>query len=133
MEQWTAMESVQKLTEHVIFEIKRLKQIHSNPRVIRQISDGEKFLNMLHSMTYCEAKRIGELRKKISQKRTSLKEISNDISKLLPNYQMSLFEEQEDVSKERSEKLQIQKNIIEEEISWLHKALGICSNKDYFK
>jgi len=133
MNSWEAMDGIDKIEQFVLSEINRLRLKAYYTRAKRQLRDGERFIKMLHTVPYCEARCIGQLRKIIRYKRASLKDITSDISKLLPNYQLSLFDDEVDVSKERMEKLQIQKKIIEEEIHWLHKALGICYNKDYFK
>lgn len=134
MQVWTANLSVSELEIFVLNELNRLRQKSSkNKRAKRQIKDGERFLKLIHSFPYCKAQKIGHLKKLISSKRNELKIIVQDMSVGLPGYQVSLFDEERYFTPEQQRRIEEQKTIIDEEIVWLHKALGICGNKEYFK
>lgn len=133
MKQWTPNTFVKTLKSSIMEEIKTLTEKVNNPRQKRQLNDANKFLELINSYPYCKCKTLGQLTKMISARRNELKGYIKDISRGLPGYQISLFDEEKEYSAEQTKRLMEQKKIVEDEINWLHKALGICKSKDYFK
>ena len=133
MEYWSANDQVIQLLNFIKTEIKRLENLPPRPRYTRQINDGKRFLKMVSCARYCNTEKISELRKAISKRRTSLKELIKDLKKGMPGEQMDMFEVEEALSDEVIESKKLYIENCEEEVKWLHKALGICSSKDYFK
>jgi len=133
MEYWSANDRVIQITNFVKSEIYRLSLLPPNPRYLRQINDGKRFLKLMASTRYAHAKTISDLRKAISSRRVSLKKLIKELRQGLPGEQMSLFENEIELSDEEIEAKKISIESCEEEVRWLHKALGICSSRNYFR
>ena len=133
MEYWSANDRVIQIANFVKSEIYRLSMLPPNPRYLRQINDGKRFLNLVTSMSYSSAKTISDLRMAISKRRTKLKELIIELKQGLPGEQMSMFDKEIELSDEVIEAKKISIDACEEEVRWLHKALGICSSRNYFR
>lgn len=104
------------------------------PRAMRQISDGDRFLKMITNFPYTRARTVGQLKKEISAQRNTLKAARANLDPYLPGYQFSFDDLDREKEPEYVEKLlEEEAKRIDAEIRWLQKALGICSNLDYFK
>jgi len=111
----------------------RIGGIAYTSRVQRQFEDGEKFLAMLDEMPYCNCKTVDELKQRISKKRNKLKSQLVELDEGENGHQISVFEILEPISEREKEERTKKIADLNEEIHWLHKCLGICKNKDYFK
>lgn len=133
MEAWTGTTSVRYLKNYINNEIQQLEATAMNRRKIRQLMDAKKFLKMVDTPRFITCQNISELKERINAERKRLKSDCDIISGLLPGYQLNLFEEGVYVTLEELEQMQLQKKVLDEEIHWLHKCLGICHNKEYFR
>lgn len=134
MEIWTGREKVEVLAKYVEDELERLsKEARQTYRVRRQISDGSKFLKMLKERPYSEVTKIRELKKLISQTRKKIQRIIADMEKFFPGYQLNVFESTPEIDIKDFEVLEREKDRLKGELKWLHKCLGICHNKEYFR
>lgn len=125
--------SVKKLKEFVLSEAKRIESRPFTVRSIRQLTDARRFLDMLDRPQYASIQNVSELKAKISEVRKELQDINAAFDKFLPGYQMSVFEDTDATTEEQRKFIRAQKVLIEEEIHWLHKCLGICHNREYFR
>lgn len=125
--------SVKKLKEFVLGEAKRIESRPFTARSIRQLTDARRFLDMLNEPQYASIQKVSELKAKITKERKKLQDINDGFNKFLPGYQMSVFEDADATTEEQRKFIRAQKVLIEEEIHWLHKCLGICHNREYFR
>lgn len=126
--------AVNKLKEFVEKEAKRLeKQERLSLRNIRQLNDARKFLDMLNEPGYSRIKYVSELKLKIADERKMFQEASKALERCLPGYQITLFEEEVCLTPEQQNEIIVQKAFMDERVKWLHKCLGICHSKDYFR
>ena len=120
----------------MIREIKESMSIlesgYIHKRAMRQLVDGANFLDMLAKTPYVGLKRVSELKEKISEERNLKKERLAKIESYLPEHQMTLFPELGELSKDEISELEKEYYRLDHEIHWLHKCLGICSNRNYF-
>lgn len=102
-------------------------------RIERQLNDATKFLEMLNGYSYTSCKNVDELKRRISGRRNKLKQklISLDVNQV--GHQISIFDDVSVLTEEELNARETDINNLKEEIHWLHKCLGICQNKDYFK
>lgn len=114
-------------------EVKRLKEGPLNQRTMRQIMDGDDFMKMIMMPPYNKAKTLGELKKIITEKREEIKGMIENCNTQLEGYQFSLFIPVKDVSDSMKNYMADAKENMEKDLKWLHKCLGICCSKDYFK
>lgn len=110
-----------------------LEVAYKNPRIERQIRDGTLFLDMIAKPPYATCRTVSKLKKKISEEREKLKQELRNLDYHMPGHQFSIFETEEEVSEEERKELEYKKIELKDQIRWLHKCLGMCSNKDYFK
>lgn len=125
--------SVSKLKEFVSIEAERIESRTFTKRSIRQLTDARRFLDMLNEPRYANIKKVSDLKEMLVKERKKLKDISDSFDKCLPGYQLSLFKDPDAMTEEQSEFIKAQKDLIDEKIHWLHKCLGICHNKEYFR
>ena len=104
-----------------------------NPRVKRQLEQGQNFLDMISKPPYRYCTTISSLTKKISEQRQQLQARVLALDTNMPGHQFSLFETPQDVSEEKQEEIAKEQMWLDQEIKWLHKCLGMCKNRDYFK
>lgn len=113
--------------------LKLLESGYMHKRAMRQLVDGNKFLTMIKRAPYNKCRTVGELKRKISEEREMLKRVLKDTQLYSYNYQLTIFDTVETIENERLHQIQLQRDKIKEEVDWLHKCLGICSNRNYFK
>ena len=102
-------------------------------RVKRQIEDGLRFLDMLKEPAYSGCKTLDELKFRISKRRNVLKRKLVKLDSRLEGHQMTIFDMMDDVSEHDRNKRLKEIESLKEEIHWLHKCLGICKSRNYFK
>lgn len=125
--------TVNKLKQFVESEVKRIESQPLTVRGSRQLKDAVRFLNLLNEPRYVAAKKITDLTSRIANERRKLIEMSRSLDEHLLDCQLTLFEDKDSVTEEQKRAIKLQKVCLEEEIHWLHKCLGICYNKEYFK
>lgn len=121
--------SVANMQSEIVKSMSALKKKYLHKRAMRQLLDGDK---LIAKAPYNRCKTVGELKNTISQERNHLKNVLKDMDKYTPSYQLSLFETYEQPSKRELELIEKEQLRLQEEIRWLHKCLGICSNRQYF-
>lgn len=124
---------VRSLKDFVSKEASRIESRRYTLRSIRQLTDARRFLDMLEEPKYSSILKVSDLKKQIANERKKLQEISSFLAKFLPGKQGQLAEENVTVTADQLNYLKTQKFIVDEEIHWLHKCLGICHNKEYFR
>lgn len=124
---------IKRLKQEVIQDMEELRLIYPTKRAMRQEKDAIRFLNMLNESTYAKCQTVGELKKKISNERNKLKKQLVDLDVFAEGHQYSLFENVVDLTPEKEKEMNMCLERLNEEIHWLHKCLGICSNQKYFK
>ena len=102
-------------------------------RAKRQLEQGYNFLDMISKPPYRSCTTVSRLAKMISQQRQELKERVRALDTNMPGHQFSLFETPQAVSQEQQEEIAKEQMWLNREIEWLHKCLGMCKNRDYFK
>lgn len=105
----------------------------ANIRAKRQMEQGMNFLDMISKPPYASCNTVSDLMKQISEQRNTLKARMMALDTNMPGHQFSLFETPQDVSEEKQEEIAKEQMWLEQEIAWLHKCLGMCKNRDYFK
>ena len=55
------------------------------------------------------------------------------IDRYMPGHQMTIFETIEEVTEEEQKEFEKIKKEYEVQIHWLHKCLGMCCDRNYFK
>lgn len=104
-----------------------------NPIYRMKKEDIENFLKLVAAPPYSNVTTVGQLMKIIMSKRAELKTKLNELGDRMPGYQFSIFDDPKVVSPLEQAMLDREKDLLEKEIHWLHKCLGICRNKNYFK
>ena len=125
--------SVAKMKKEIEESLAILQNGYIHKRAMRQLVDGAKFLEMLQEPIYKKCLTVSQLKKKISEERNNIKARLIRTDSYLPGHQFTFFETISEISKEQEAKLAQEKTRLLEEIRWLHKCLGMCSNRDYFK
>lgn len=123
---------VDHMKEEIIKSLSVINKKTLNNRVIRQLLDGERFFEMISQVPYNECKTVGELKNAIMQERNKLKVKLEDLDEYAPAYQMTIFGTFAPVTSEKSKRIEQKRSKLSEQIHWLHKCLGICSNRRYF-
>lgn len=114
-------------------DIVLLEALSITKRRDRQIDDGKKFLEMISKAPYMYCRTVSQLKKKISEQRNKIKQDLMNMDRYMPGHQFSFFETAEDISVEDQKKLEKKKEECKQEMHWLHKCLGMCSSRNYFK
>lgn len=104
-----------------------------NPRVKRQLEQGSNFLDMISKPPYRYCTTVSSLTKKISEQRQKLQARVLALDTNMPGHQFSLFETPQEVTPEKQDEIAKEQMWLVQEIAWLHKCLGMCKNRDYFK
>ncbi|MBQ8043562.1 MAG: hypothetical protein IJ272_05375 [Clostridia bacterium] len=104
-----------------------------NPRVKRQLEQGYNFLDMISKPPYRYCTTISSLIEKIKEQRDGLQARVLALDTHMPGHQFSLFEKPQDVTPEQQDEIAKEQMWLEQEIKWLHKCMGMCKNRDYFK
>ena len=105
----------------------------TNLRAKRQLEQGYNFLDMISKPPYRSCITVSSLAKMISEQRQALKTRVSALDTNMPGHQFSLFEIPQAVSQEQQEEIAKEQMWLNQEIEWLHKCLGMCKNRDYFK
>lgn len=103
-----------------------------NPRVKRQLDQGQNFLDMISKPPYRYCTTVSKLIDEIKEQRQQLQARFAALDTNMPGHQFSLFETPQDVSGEKQEEIAKEQMWLNQEIKWLHKCLGMCKNRDYF-
>ena len=133
MQTWSVTATVKKLRDFVKFEAERLESSPLNMRRARQLDDAVHFLRTLNLPQYRGTEKVAQLKKKFADNRQKLKEIYKSGDAFFPGYQLSIFDTYVDIDDRVKEELKFQREMLDQEIKWLHKCLGICHNKEYFR
>ena len=120
------------LKKEIKVKLDKLRNGYINERARRQLADGERFLEMTARHPYATCLKVSDLISTIKRERDKKKRTLEDLEKKVGNYQIPMFENYVGLSKEHTEQIKKQCQILEEEVRWLHKCLGICNNEDYF-
>lgn len=125
---------IRNFIPEIELNIQLLKEVPTNKRVIRQLIDAYDLLNMLKSPPYCRAETVSELKNLISAKRAEIKDLLEKVDPFTVGHQFRFDElDIKPVSKELLDELEKEKEDWQKELRWLHKCLGMCTNRDYFK
>ena len=133
MKAWSANTKTETLKKFVRQEAERLEKEPFNPRSRRQLEDARHFLKMMGEYRYSALDKISDLKKKIAENRQKLKAVYDSSAPFFPGYQLTIFDVGVDIGDKERKELEMQRLLIQKEIRWLHKCLGICHNKDYFR
>ena len=106
---------------------------YGHKRVKRQLEEGYNFLEMIERHPYKGCETVSKLKQKISEERNKLKARVIALDANMPGHQFSLFENPQEVTEQQQIEISREQQWLEGEIRWLHKCLGMCSNRDYFK
>jgi len=104
-----------------------------NPRVKRQLDQGYNFLDMISKAPYRYCTTVSSLVKEISEQRHRLRARVIALDANMPGHQFSLFETPQPVTEDTQDEIAKEQMWLNQEIEWLHKCLGMCKNRDYFK
>ena len=124
---------VSKMKREIAERLSILSLGYGHKRVKRQLEEGRNFLDMIEKFPYRGCDTVSKLKKKISEERNKLKERQMALDVNMPGHQFSLFEIPQEVSEQQQIEISREQLWLEGEIKWLHKCLGMCSNRDYFK
>lgn len=125
--------SVEKLITEIKQDVYILEEGVITKRAQRQLTDAAKFLEMIQRPPYNTTKTVGKLKESICDERNKLKTRLERIDTFIPGHQFSMFETPKDVTRDDQQEKVNEKARIENELKWLHKCLGMCVNKEYFK
>ena len=76
--------------------------------------------------------KISDLKKRIKIEREKLKERLVEIDYYMPGHQFTFFENPKETTEQEKKEIATEKIRLQKEIRWLHKCLGMCSNRNYF-
>ena len=124
---------VETLKEEVRKSLELIKEGYIHKRAERQLVDGAKFLEMISKTPYKNCDTVSELKSRISEERKKLKTKLEELDSYIPGHQFAIFETSEEIAKKEQDEITKEKSRLEKEIRWLHKCLGMCANRDYFK
>lgn len=133
MEVWNEKMAVSELEKHIRGEIQELKKVYCTKRRKRQLKDAEDFLRLIHLPEYETAYNIKELKQRLANRRNGYKKTIEDMKGFLPGTQLSMFDEAPEFTTYDIRAIECAIEQLSEEVHWLHKCLGICHNKEYFK
>lgn len=125
--------SVIKMKKEIEESLETLQSGCIHNRAKRQLVDGARFLEMINSPPYKSCLTVSQLKKAISNERNKLKAELVRRDRYIPGHQFTFFETVEEITKEQERGIRRESERILTEVRWLHKCLGICSNRDYFK
>ena len=124
---------VSKMKEEISKHISVLALGYGSSKYSRQIEQGNNFLEMIEQSPYVECVTVSALKKKIKERRDMLIQKMTQLSINMPGHQLSIFEVPQTITFEQQEEIAKEQMWLQQEIDWLHKCLGMCSNRDYFK
>lgn len=128
---------VSNMKKEIYSRVEELKSIHygrvANTRGTRQMYQGMNFLDMISKPPYVSCVTVSDLMRKISEQRNNLKARMLALDTNMPGHQFSLFEKPQEVTQEQQDEIAKEQMWLKQEIEWLHKCLGMCKNRDYFK
>ena len=128
---------VSNMKREIYSRVQELKSMNygriANTRGKRQMQQGMNFLDMISKPPYVSCVTVSDLMKKICEQRNNLKARMLALDTNMPGHQFSLFETPQAVSQEKQEEIAKEQMWLKQEIDWLHKCLGMCKNRDYFK
>ncbi len=104
-----------------------------SPELKRKLEHGHNFLEMIEEPLYVECKTVGALKRTIKRRRDMLLQKDAELSVNMPGHQLSIFEAPQELTYEQQEEIAREQMWLQQEIKWLHKCLGMCSNREYFK
>ena len=125
--------SVSKMEAEIKESLAILEAGYLHKRAQLQLVDGARFIEMIKQPIYRQCKTVSDLKKKISEERNKLKDQLVQIDKYMPGHQFTLFEILEKKSPEEQREMEMEKERLLVQIRWMHKCLGMCSNRNYFK
>lgn len=124
---------VEKMRREILESIEVLKTAPMSKRTERQLIDGDKFIKMIDTYPYYLCKTVSGLIKKIIYEREKTKYILSKTDKYSLNHQVTIFDTYEEIGEDEEKRILYERERLEEEIKWLHKCLGMCISRDYFK
>lgn len=125
---------VYNLLYEIQLELNRLLDGPVNKRTMRQMLDAKKFIEMVKQPPYCQAITVSDLKKILQGKYQEYNERLSIADTNLAGHQFTfndicVAESSEEEMKESAET----KEAMEKEKRWIHKCMGICCNKQYFR
>ena len=133
MEERSGNMLVKNMKREIAEDVQKLSFAYPTKRVLRQSSDAVKFFDMISKDPYTRCRTVSDLKKQISIKRNKLKEEIVSLDRFRPGHQFTIFEDAEFISEEEKSEVALKIDSLKEEIHWLHKCLGMCSSRTYFK
>lgn len=133
MEERSGNMLVKNMKQEILDDVQRLGFVYPTKRVLRQSRDATKFLDMISKAPYTKCRTVSDLKKKISVERNKLKDEMVSLDRFMPGHQFTLFEDTECISEEEKREVALKITSLKDEIHWLHKCLGMCSSRTYFK
>lgn len=125
---------VSNLLQEIQLERNRLQDGMLNKRSMRQILDAEQFIKMVKRPPFSQAITVSDLKKIIQDRYQEYKENISIADTQLDGHQFTFFDTEVDEPSEAEKKeIAEAKEAMEQEKKWLHKCLGICTNKQYFR
>ena len=124
---------VSKMKEEITERLTILSLGYGHQRAKRQLEEGRNFLRMIGKAPYKSCETVSKLKQKISEERNKLKDKVAQLDVNMPGHQFSFFEAPQNVTGQQQLDIERELQWLEGEIKWLHKCLGMCSNRDYFK
>lgn len=125
--------SVTKMKQEIAECLTLLEIGRIHDREAGRLMDGYRFLEMIQNPPYANCRTVSELKKKISEERQKIKYRLKKYDKYKVNYQLSIFEAYEEPPEEEVMKKRMECESLEREAHWLHKCLGMCSSRKYFR
>lgn len=133
MEERSGNMLVKNMKQEILADVQKLGFVYPTKRVLRQTKDATKFLDMISKPPYAKCKTVSDLKKKISEERNNLKSELVSLDRFMPGHQLTLFEDLETISDKEKEEISMRIISLKDEIHWLHKCLGMCSSRTYFR
>ena len=123
---------VKNMRIEIIEDLNRLKRLYLSQRVQRQLMDGASFLDMISKPPYNNKRTVSDLKKKISSERNLLKEKLVSMNQYMEGHQFTMFEQVNETTIKEQKQLEKESERVKNQIHWLHKCLGMCSDRGYF-
>lgn len=133
MEERSGNMLVKNMVKEITDDVQKLSLVYPTKRIMRQGRDAVRFLDMITKTPYFKCKTVSDLKKKISKERNKIKEEIISLDCFMPGHQFTIFESLEDITEAEKEEVKRYINSLKDEMHWLHKCLGMCSNRKYFK
>lgn len=125
--------SVELMKKEIISGLSQKVRSIGYRKVEPQLQEAYNFISMIEKPPYQGCATVGYLKHRIVEERNLLKDRLAKLEVNLPGYQFSLFEMPQPVSECQQEEIMREIQWLEGQIRWLHKCLGMASNRNYFK